>query len=166
MCVTTQHHSSIFFFTMFCKKKHFHVNWTKVRCYYLGSSWLHLLILIVSFVDILVNDMKSLWADFLWLSQSEHGGFKQHLWVKLKSCWQCDSETAFQWPSVTFSVQTCSEITAWMALCKNKELCSSSVTYSTAARTALVSASSSATNTETGNVPLLSSCWLKAFSLL
>lgn len=32
--------------------------------------WLHLLILIVSSVDILVNDMKSLWAGFLWLSHS------------------------------------------------------------------------------------------------
>lgn len=113
MCVTTQHYSSIFFFTTFCKKKHFRVYWTKVRWYYLGSSLTSLLDPdrqlrghIGKWYEITVSRLS------VTVPQPEHDGFKQHLWVKLESCWH----------SVSHSVQTCSEITAWMAPCKYKEL--------------------------------------------
>lgn len=78
--------------------------------------WLHLLILIVSSVDILVNDMKSLWAGSLWLS---HSLSMTALSSTYEWSWRAADTVRVplrQRFSVTFSVQTCSEITACLSI--------------------------------------------------
>lgn len=115
MCVTTQHYSSIFFFTTFCKKKHFRVYWTKVRWYYLGSSLTSLLD-----PDGQLRGHIGKWYEItvsrLWLS---HSLSMMALSSTYEWSWRAGDTVRVplrQRFSVTFSVQTCSEITACLSV--------------------------------------------------
>lgn len=93
---------------MFCKKKHFHVYWTKVRWYYVGSSLTSLLD-----PDGQLRGHIGKWYEItasrlsVTVPQPEHDGFKQHLWVKLESWWHSasHSEAAFQCHLLCSNVQ-------------------------------------------------------------